>query len=226
MSHQDPTPSHPVTAPFEARVMSMMRIKLSQVWLPPVSLCVVAGYQAAAGIILFSETFDGGLSNWSPGSGITVSESGRGQVLTFSGVAYGGDAVTIPVSVPNLPGLYLSFDYKGGGGFVGVSPGGENWLAGEAGYSQSVLPFVPLTYDNSWRRYEIQIPAGLTGRIMLEDWASASAHGAFFDNILVADYPGAMVPEPRSFAALAAAGLVGFALVRRGALLTLGKSKP
>ncbi len=206
-----------------------VKTRLFPAWcrvLSQAGLCAFAGYSAGAGIILFRETFDEGLAQWTAGSGITVSEMGRGQVLTFSNVAYGGDAVTIPLSVPDLPGLYLSFDYRGGGGFVGVSPGGENWLAGEAGYSQSVLPFVPLTYDNSWRRYEIQIPAGLTGRIMLEDWASASAHGAFFDNIVVADYPGAMVPEPGSFAALAAAGLVGFALVRRGALLTSGESKP
>jgi hypothetical protein len=138
----------------------------------------------AVTIYLF-DNFGSGLDQWtgySNQSGVTVPQAGHGQVLTFNSPTSGGDAW----SIANVPaGSYLSFDYMGSGGFIGVA---GVWLAGWSSY-----PGVEqaLTYDDTWRHYEVLVPT--SGRIIIEicsaSWASGSPQSAFFDNILVCSEP-------------------------------------
>jgi hypothetical protein len=141
--------------------------------------------------IYFSDDFESGLSQWTgfPGSGVLVAQAGHGQVLTFDTPTLGGDAWSTP-SVP--VGSYLSFDYTGVGGFIGVN---GDWLAGQSGYPGLELDLI---YDNdgTWHHYEVLVRT--SGSIMVEicDLITPGfQQSAFFDNIVVADQPGAAIPE-------------------------------
>lgn len=170
----------------------------------------------SAATVYFSDDFDSGLGQWYPGTAITVPASGHGQVMTFTGLGSGGDAHTLNPVVPALSGLYLSFDYKGGGGYIGLVPGSNYWIAGEAGYGSSIS-FTALNYDGFWHHYDLPIQGGVSGQIITEDFVAASAHGAFFDNIMVTDYAGASIstPDASSTALLASLSLAGLVGLRR-----------
>jgi hypothetical protein len=139
--------------------------------------------------IYFSDDFESGLGKWQPGSGgVVVSSAGHGGILTFNRTAAGGDiwsAATVPA------GAYLSFDYAGVGGFIGVSK--DDWLAGQSGYPALEQALV---YDSTWRHYEVQVRT--TGPIMVETWSNGPGepYSASFDNIVVAAYPGAALWPP------------------------------
>ena len=87
-----------------------------------------------AATIYFNDNFGSGLGQWtgySNKSGVTVPQAGYGQVLTFNTPTLGGEAWSI-ASVP--AGSYLSFDYMGFGGFIGVN---GDWLGGKSGYQRA-----------------------------------------------------------------------------------------
>lgn len=153
------------------------------------ALAVGVGISAHA-VTYFSDDFESGLGQWTVGSAsIAYDSPGHGNVMTFSTTAQGGDSWTTGIAVPVVGSgtqLYLNFDYKGFGGYIGVVPHSNNWLAGEAGYG-SAVGYQQLIYGQDWNHYEITIPAGLTGQLMVEDWTDARAHGAFFDNITISD---------------------------------------
>ena len=162
------------------------------------ALAVGVGISAHA-VTYFSDDFESGLGQWHAGSAYLVGSPGHGQVMTFAAATMGGDAWTLPFVVPSVgPGvhLYLSFDYKGIGGFLGILPGSNNWLAGETGNAP-----LGLIYGENWNHYELEIPTGVTGPLMLEDWKHTAhgdqltPHGAYFDNFIVSDQRGARVPE-------------------------------
>ena len=146
--------------------------------------------------IYFADNFKSGLGQWQPGSGgvITSDPLGvYGQVLTFDRLWFGGD-IWSKVTVP--AGSYLSFDYMGFGGFIGTDAAYEDpqtdWLAGQQGYGGIEQT---LTYDNTWRHYEVQVRT--TGYILAEDWGGTTGQQspAYFANIVVASYPNASFPS-------------------------------
>jgi len=174
----------------------------------------------SANTILFSEDFESGLGAWFPGVGVTVDAAGHGKVLTFTAQASGGSTYTKTNVVPNSTPLYISFDYMGTGGFFGININTDDWLFGK-NYSGTFGAVNTLTYDTTWRHYERLIPAGadLPATIMLEDYWGLVNGGAFFDNIVLADYSGAnlpaSIPDGGTTALFFASSLLVLAAARR-----------
>src|SRR5579863_958017 len=179
------------------------------------ALVLVVGAASAWGTIFFADNFESGLGQWQPGSGGVITtdpDPMHGHVLTFSRLWSGGDIFST-ITVPG--GTYLSFDYKGFGGFISVG----GWLAGQQGYPGIEQA---LTYDNTWRHYEVQVQ--IPGQITVEDWSGTAGQQspAYFDNIVVADYPNASNPAPSiasqpSNATSAAGATITFAVTAAGA---------
>lgn len=151
-----------------------------------ITLATTLPQTTALGAVYFADNFEQGLVQWQPGSGgVVAADPVFGQVLTFDRVWNSGDifsTLTVPA------GAFLSFDYKGFGGYIGVN---GDWLAGQAGYNIEQA----LTYDNTWRHYEVQVR--YSGKIMVEDFDGTTGQQspAYFDNILVADHAGATFPN-------------------------------
>ncbi len=139
----------------------------------------------------FSDNFQSGLGQWVSGSGgvIVSAAPTYPEALTFNRTFSGGDIFSM-ASVPG--GSYLSFDYEGSGGFIGV---GGHWLAGESGWSGTGFEQA-LTYDHTWRHYSVFVPNG--GNIMMEIFSGvrgSTGYSAEFANIVDASTP---VPESTS----------------------------
>jgi hypothetical protein len=188
-------------------------------WAARITLMWCAAF-SMRGAVLFSEDFENGLGQWTGRagggfSGRTVADplgSGRGQVLTFSNLANGGDIFSrATFSTSNA--LVLSFDYLGFagtgsqtndlGGFLGIclsyNPQEDRvdhvWVAGTSLHYAYTLP-VDLVDDGVWHRYSMPL-VGLTNgvfHLMIEDWTGSGGipGDAFFDNILVEE---ACAPE-------------------------------
>ncbi len=152
-----------------------------------VALALILSAGSAWGTIYFADNFESGLGQWQPGSGGVITtdpDPMHGHVLTFNRLMSGGD-IWSQITVP--AGAYLSFDYMGVGAYIGTA---GDWLAGSQGYPGLEQA---LTYDGTWRHYEVQVRSG--GRIMAEDGLGTPGQ-QFFDNIVVADYPNASFPAP------------------------------
>ena len=166
------------------------------VWPALFALFVAVGSPVFALIntVYFSEDFESGLGAWNPGVGVIVDAAGHGKVLTFTAQASGGSTYTKIAVAPLSTPVYISFDYMGTGGFLGININTDDWLFGK-NYG-GTFGAVDLTYDTTWRHYERIIPAGanLPATIMLEDFWGPSNGGAFFDNLIVANYSGASGP--------------------------------
>ena len=107
----------------------------------------------ASDVVLFSDGFESGLSQWtgfngSPSSGVVVPDPlGSGsQVVSFTGISYIGDLFTLsPISVVGATSVKVRFDYLGKpvagsipdnfGGFVGLATtlteGSGGWIREE-----------------------------------------------------------------------------------------------
>src|SRR5579884_2448622 len=158
--------------------------------------------------VVFTEDFEGDLSRWTgqtngPTSGIIVPDpvgSGRGHVLTFTNLTFGGDIFTTNVFSFNGTDA-ISFDYLGLpglggvsddlGGFLGVFdgyilPSEEDWKAG----TQETYPgIVKLIDDGTWHRYTVTLAGTGTEqfRLAMEDYVGSGgvAGDCFFDNIQI-----------------------------------------
>jgi VPDSG-CTERM motif len=178
------------------------------------ALASVATGSAFAGTIYFSENFNSGLSPtvWGPGNGGTGNGYVVGGALTFHNPASAGDTQTINAVVPaSANPIYISFDYKGAGGYLGINPGGNDWLAGQSGYVGNFGPVVALndasdTPVSSWQHFQVVLPSlGTAAKLTMEDFWGSPNHGAFFDNIIVSDYPVTSTADSGS-----TLGLLGF----------------
>jgi len=180
----------------------------------------------------FTENFQTGLSNWtdrdprSPESAVVADPlDASNSVLSFLRLGYGGSIMSNTAVTSS--GLFsISFDYlgqpgKGGvpgnlGGYLGVSTGvfsgAEMWLAGTGNGGTPIQ----LIDDGSWHHYSLtfQSTIGQSLHVMMEDFdGSGGVPGdVYFDNVHITS----AVPEPAS-AAMALAGLVGLAVLRRRA---------
>ena len=168
--------------------------------LTPTLLCPLAPLNAG---ILFQDDFSSPNDltvNWNnksspnPHGVVLTTDPTYSHVLSFTAVDSAGtifSKFTAPV------GSYLTFDYKGTGGFIGVDPGGylgnpTDWLAGQSGVAPQTL-----IYDSTWRQYTVEVPA--SGSIMMEIWngypgaipPGNGPYSAEFANIEVST-----VPEP------------------------------
>ena len=110
----------------------------------PVHTCTLAVMALLAcaplnAAMLFSDNFQSGLGQWVPGPGgpndaVIVPDPTYGHVLSFSGAGSAGEIQTTFTAPANS---YLSFDYRGVGGFIGTYPQGgirprwvrSGWLA-------------------------------------------------------------------------------------------------
>jgi hypothetical protein len=141
--------------------------------------------------ILFSDDFQSGLSQWVAAGGVIVSDPTYGHVLSFSDATGYGDIwsrFTAPA------GSYLSFDYMGVGGFIGITEvlgrDGGIWLAGGSGYSWpgNAIETV-LSYDATWRHYQVLVPVGGYIEAELYPYWGGSAYSGAFANIVISDTP-------------------------------------
>lgn len=209
------------------------------------SVGIVAGITLMAGGLSagaagFSEDFEGGLGQWTgkyggSHSGMIVADplsSGRGSVLTFSDVTYGGDIFTAyPILFSGS--TVISFDYLGLaipcstpgdlGGFLGtaltlnpVNEGADHiWYAATKNNYPGLA--VSLADDGAWHRYQICIEGESFGsfRLMMEDFvfSGGGSGDVYFDNISVTSTSNS-VPEPTA-ASLAILGALAAALRRR-----------
>jgi hypothetical protein len=178
--------------------------------------------------VVFSESFSGGLGQWTskPGEshqGVIVSDplgSGRGGVLTFTGLNAGGDIFTMN-SFGSADSMIVRFDYLGlaepsslvddFGGFVtaSIDLGDGEWIAGT---SMTFPDAFQLVDDGQWRTVEL-IRQGPVAPFFLgiEDWEGSGgvAGDAYFDNVSII-----VIPEPAA-TTLLLLGLAGLAVHRR-----------
>ena len=178
----------------------------------PVHTCTLAVMALLAcaplnAAMLFSDNFQSGLSQWVPGPGgpndaVIVPDPTYGHVLSFSGAGSAGEIQTTFTAPANS---YLSFDYRGVGGFIGTYPPGGYpptmgplWLAGQSGYNQNNISanYQTLTYDGpTWSHYQVEVP--MSGTITAEIWVDADCpYVANFANIVVSDSPIGSVGGP------------------------------
>lgn len=183
----------------------------------------------------FFDDFESGLSLWTGRgggghNGILVFDplsSGRGLVLTFSGITGGGDAfVSNPIALNGT--VEVSFDYLGLphlggtpgdlGGFVGIAynltPSIEGTDHFWAAATQDAYPglLVTLADDGAWHRYSFQFIASAPFHLMLEDFIGSGGVGqdVLFDNISIVS-----VPEPATGALLGLAAMLALRGGRR-----------
>jgi hypothetical protein len=209
------------------------------------SVSIVAGIILVAGGLSasaagFSEDFESGLGQWTgkyggSHNGLIVADplsSGRGSVLTFCDVTYGGDIFTAdPILFSGT--TMVSFDYLGLaipcstpgdlGGFLGtaltlnpVNEGGDHiWYAATKNNYPGLA--VSLADNGLWHRYQICIEGESFGsfRLMMEDFvfSGGSSGDVYFDNISVTS-TSLSVPEPTA-ASLAILGALAAALRRK-----------
>jgi hypothetical protein len=205
-------------------------------WLPAlaVTLALAAPMAHAAPVSLFSETFEGPLSQWTvheQDAFIAVDPLQVGNhVLDFARIRSGASATSL-VTVRSAGNFTLSFDYLGLaragsvagdlGGSIGVSAKDDDqeplWL-GATGTGSRLLDLVD---DGLWHSYSLTFAStvGPSVRLVLRDASSSQgvAGDAYFDNIVLRE--ATLQPSPRASSAnavpepssLALAGLALFA---------------
>lgn len=187
-------------------------------------VCSVGVASTASAATLFSDDFQGALSQWNPvGSAVIVSDPlvQGGSALAFNSPKGGGDifsATSFSSSTNN--NFVLSYDYLGlgaGGGYVGIRSPGETWLSGDGSY--------PTPFSNpdtgSWQHVSFSFSSASAVRLELEQWngRNGTPRQALFKNLVLTDTNGvsvAAVPEPHTYAMLLAGlGAIGFIARRR-----------
>jgi hypothetical protein len=185
---------------------------------------------AAQATTLFSESFEGNLSDWTSMSKTAeiVAAPGGGKALAFVGTYGGGDLVS-KAELSSTTGKYtVSFDLEGNCGhtsqcgfFFGVGrfPVPQaGWLLADTSFDiNKVFP----VSKGGWERVSLTFAAGDNIQLDLEDW-NGSAHAGpksfYIRDLQVTNDPnhlaaGALtvtgVPEPSSWALM----LAGFAAI-------------
>jgi hypothetical protein len=195
-----------------------------------IALAALSIAPQASATVVFADSFQGDLSQWSTRSGLIATAPTGGKALTFAGPTAGGDAFTLSSFVSGSGTFTLSFDVLGNcghtsqcGGFVGATGAtpesnyGDGWIISDTPYGG-----VPnITDSPTWRHISFTFAADPT-QLFLEDWAGSAnsrPDAVFFRNLVLTDNPGglvpgtfsqtAAVPEPSTWAML----LIGFASV-------------
>jgi hypothetical protein len=195
---------------------SAIPMKTKQLWVGlAVLLTLLLKFQIHAEIV-FKDDFEASLSQWSGrlggqhhGTIVTDPLNSTNHVLTFTGLATGGDIYSTPIGTNAFASgsIVLSFDFLGlapggsvpfeYGGFIGIDtePGEYYWLAGTYPEALSLPPpsQIQLAADGSWHHYEIELSRVLaltnavSFQVVMEDWADrGSVPGdVFFDNVEV-----------------------------------------
>lgn len=155
--------------------------------------------------VLFADDMSNGLAQWTgkyggEHQGIVVPDplgTGRGDVLTFTGLNAAGDIFTVE-SFASSGSITLSFDYLGLpmegsvpndlGGFFGIDESPPNagvWLAGTSPIYSDAFALVD---DGQWHTIVLTLK-GQTNpfHLMMEDWVTSDgvAGDVYFDNIRV-----------------------------------------
>jgi hypothetical protein len=189
----------------------------------------IAATNPAAASVLFSDTLQANLNQWTPGHGVIAAAPGGGKALTFSTKMTSGDIFTLKSFVSGNNSFTLQFDFattsphpQGAGAFLGANGGSPNsggWILSDTAYG-----FVRLFPDSlSWERVSYTF-RGTSTNLFLEDWSNApyaAPNTIFFRNMKLTDNSEGIaigtlsvnpVPEPRTFAlwmaGLAIAGLM------------------
>lgn len=201
---------------YLSRKRGSIKAWVGKLLMPVVTVVVLAGCLLpimANAKTLFQEDFEGDLSKWTTrGSSTTVTDplnTGRGQVLSFTRLASGGDLRGQSVSNPT--GKYtLSFDYLGlaktgsvsddFGGFIGAIGSYGPWLAGtQANYPGDGYGGLKyhLQDTGKWTHVTFDFTGNTSIYLILEDFSGSKGvvGDAYFDNILLTDEQGAD-PEP------------------------------
>jgi hypothetical protein len=201
-------------------------------------LTLVSQPAHAGAVSLFSESFEGSLSQWSvhnTDAFITVDPlQSNNHVLDFARTS-GSSSATSLATIHSNGKFTLSFDYLGLaragsvagdlGGAIGIIGAGEDSGAFWLGSTGTGSQFVNLIDDGLWHSYSATFTStrGKNVQLVLKDanGARSVAGDAYFDNIVLRDVavasdPGGngpqAVPEPSSMALAAIALLSAFAL--------------
>ncbi len=179
-------------------------------------IMTTVGFGSASATTLFSDDFQGTLSQWAAGSSgqIVNDPLGSGKALDFTRTIGGGDLFQLAAVGSSTGNFHLSFDYLGNcahgcGGFVGFNylNGPEVWLAGSDNYPTPT----PLVENGTWTQVALDFASATPIVLKLEDYNGTSDGGtpgnAFFRNLVLTDgavdpaqAPFAVVPEPASAA--------------------------
>jgi chitinase len=207
-----------------------------------VASLTLAGAAQAAVVNMFSDNFEGGLSQWedsrllNPHAKIVNDPIRPGnKVLTFD-VPYFAGSIFSNDFVSTTGTFTLSWDYLGKprrfstpgnlGGYIGVSSPDKSmqlWIGGTSTLAPTPIDMID---DGQWHSYSYTFssPAwlGTPIRIMLEDWIGSGlvTGDAFFDNVMLRDSSRSAnnnVPEPGSLALVGLALIAGAAATRRRA---------
>jgi hypothetical protein len=193
---------------------------------------------AARASLLFSDTFQGTLSQWStPGSSAIVSNpliSGS-KALAFTHLGSGGDLLSSVIAGTSAGTFTIGYYYLGAcgftsgcGGFVGIqqTSGGEHWLSSDTSFGGLASLY---SDTGAWQWVTYSFSATSSFQLKIEDFsgsphafaytAGGGASAYFMDFVLYSgavtlSAPSLSVPEPIS-AALLVSGLAGIATARR-----------
>jgi hypothetical protein len=205
------------------------------------ALTLAAQSTQAAPVSIFSDSFEGSLSQWSvhnTDAFIAVDPlHANNHVLDFARLS-GSSSATSLATIHSNGNFTLSFDYLGLarpgsivgdlGGSIGIIGAGEGAGASWLGSTGTGNRLVDLIDDDLWHTYAVTFAStqGKSVQLVLRD--ASGSHGvagdAYFDNIVLQDAamarnPVNAVPEPSSLALTAVALLsaLGLALSRRPA---------
>lgn len=199
-----------------------------------VIICGILFSARAQNVVLFTDGFEAGLSQWTgfnggSTSGFLVSDPlGSGsQVLSFNGIGYLGDIFTAsPISVVGTTSVKVRFDYLGKsvagsipdnfGGFVGLATtlaeGSGGWIAGTLPSAVNGAGFegIHILDDGNWHSYEVDVTSVIQNNswssiyMKLEDWGDGGPVGDVFFDNLSVV---ATVPEPSACMIFISGGL-------------------
>jgi hypothetical protein len=183
----------------------------------------------AQNVLLFSDGFETGLSQWTGFNGGSTSAfvvsdplGSSSQVLSFNGTSYLGDIFSFsPINVLGMTSIKVRFDYLGRavagsvpdnfGGFVGLattlSSGSGGWIAGTLQSAANGAGFdgIHILDDGNWHSYEVDVTSVIQNNswssiyLKLEDWGDAGPTGDVFFDNISIV---AVVPEPSSSSVL------------------------
>ena len=196
----------------------------------------------AQDVVLFSDGFETGLSQWTGFNGgstsgfITSDPLGSStQVLSFTGFGYLGDLFTLsPINVADTTSVKIRFDYLGKsvagsipdnyGGFVGLattlSEGSGGWIAGTLQSAVNGAGFVGIHIvdDGNWHSYEVDVTSVIQNNswssiyVKFEDWGDSGQVGDVFFDNVSVV---ATVPEPSTCLLAIGGGLTLLVIFKR-----------
>jgi hypothetical protein len=156
---------------------------------------------AAHSSVLFSDSFQNDLSQWTAGGGVISAAPDGHNALSFNRTWGNGDIFTNNSFSSSKGSFTLSFDLMGNcgatsgcGAFVGAfgsisyyDP--ATWIVSDTPYAQTAQ--APDSTDKTWNRVSLTF-ASTNARLMLEDWQgspNAAPHSFFMRNLVLTDNP-------------------------------------